>query len=72
MKGSAWFEVKPGTQHGEIILLEGYGLRTGGVTGDLKIIINVTIPKRITKEQRKLLESYKSKVDQKRVKPKKR
>jgi molecular chaperone DnaJ len=52
-------EVKPGTQPGEEIRLGGRGmppLQRRGRTGDLRVVVNVTIPRRLTAEQRDLLE----------------
>ena len=51
-------EVKAGTQPGEEIRLGGRGMPPlqRGRTGDLRVIVNVTIPRRLTREQRDLLE----------------
>jgi molecular chaperone DnaJ len=51
-------EVAPGTQPGEVITLRGHGMphlqRHGH--GDLRIVVNVQIPRRLTEEQRVLFE----------------
>jgi molecular chaperone DnaJ len=54
-------EIKPGTQPGTEIRLRGRGaphLRRQSVRGDLHVIANVTVPTRLTKRQRELLEQY--------------
>ena len=51
-------EVAPGTQPGEVITLRGRGMprlqRHGH--GDLRVVVNVQIPRRLSDEQRALLE----------------
>jgi molecular chaperone DnaJ len=52
-------EVPAGTQPGETITLRGQGmpvLRRPGRTGDLRIVVNVIVPRRLDREQRELLE----------------
>jgi len=52
--------IKPGTQHGEMLRLAGKGLpnlHTGEV-GDMAVIVQVQIPKKITEKQDKLLREY--------------
>ena len=53
-------EVKAGTQPGETITLGGRGMPPlrRGRTGDLRVVVNVTIPRRLTGEQRDLLERF--------------
>ncbi len=53
-------EVKPGTQPGEEIRLGGHGMPPlqRGRTGDLRVVINVTIPRRLTSQQRDMLETF--------------
>jgi molecular chaperone DnaJ len=50
--------VPAGTQPGETILLRGRGMPPlgRGRTGDLRVVVNVAIPRRLTAEQRDLLE----------------
>jgi molecular chaperone DnaJ len=50
--------VRPGTQPGETIELRGRGmplLRRLGRRGDLRVVVNVVIPRQLTDEQRQLL-----------------
>jgi len=72
LKGSAYFKVEPGVQHGDIITLKGYGLRFSDTPGNLLIKIHIAIPKRINKEERSILEQYKNATGTKKVKPKKK
>ena len=53
-------EVKAGTQPGETITLGGRGMPPvdRGRTGDLRVVVNVTIPRRLTAEQRDMLERF--------------
>jgi molecular chaperone DnaJ len=58
LDGDMPVEVPAGTQPGETILLRGRGMPPlgRGRTGDLRVVINVAIPRRLTTEQRELLE----------------
>jgi molecular chaperone DnaJ len=65
LKGAAFFKLDPGAEHGDTITLRGYGLRhldeAGNLQyGDMIIKLLMSVPKRITKEQREILESYKA------------
>ena len=53
-------DIKAGTQPGEEIRLGGRGMPPlqRGRTGDLRVVVNVTIPRRLTREQREMLESF--------------
>ena len=57
LDGPAEVEVKPGTQPGEILVVRGKGvpdLRRGR-PGDLRVVVNVVIPRKLSREQRDLL-----------------
>jgi molecular chaperone DnaJ len=58
LDGDVPVDVPAGTQPGEMILLRGRGMPPlgRGRTGDLRVVVNVAIPKRLTGEQRDLLE----------------
>ncbi len=58
LDGPVPLEVPAGTQPGETITLGGRGLPPlrRGRTGDLRVIVNVTIPRRLSRNQRELLE----------------
>jgi molecular chaperone DnaJ len=53
-------EIKAGTQPGEEIRLGGRGMPPlqRGRTGDLRVVVNVTIPRRLSREQRDMLERF--------------
>ncbi len=54
-------EIKPGIQPGTEIRLRGRGvphLRRQSARGDLHVIVNVTVPTKLSKRQRELLEMY--------------
>jgi molecular chaperone DnaJ len=58
LDGPVPVEVKAGTQPGETLRLGGRGMPPigRGRTGDLRVVVNVTVPRRLTREQRDLLE----------------
>ena len=58
LDGSVPLEVPAGTQPGETLVLRGRGLPplSRGRTGDLRVVINVAVPRRLTRDQRDLLE----------------
>ena len=60
LDGPVPVEVKPGTQPGETITLGGRGMPPvrRGRTGDLRVVVNVVIPRRLTAEQRGMLERF--------------
>ena len=72
LKGPASFKVEEGSKDGEIVVLRGYGLKKGDSYGDLMIKLLVSLPTRVTLEQRQLLEKYRETEVKKGVKPKKR
>jgi molecular chaperone DnaJ len=58
LDGDVDVEVPPGTQPGEVIRLRGQGmprLRREGRAGDLRVVVDVVIPRRLSREQRELL-----------------
>ena len=58
LEGPEDLHVRPGTQPGETYELRGRGmplLRRPGRRGDLRVIVNVVIPRQLTDEQRKLM-----------------
>ena len=59
LEGKERLEVPRGTQHGDILTIEGAGLphlRSPSVRGDLRVGIVLRVPKKVTPEQRELLE----------------
>jgi len=59
LDGPADVEVPAGTQPGEVLTLRGHGMPSlrGGRRGNLRVVVNVVIPRRLSREQRELLES---------------
>ena len=59
LDGEVELELPSGTQPGEIKTIRGAGmpaLQRRGRQGDLRVVVNVAIPRKLTKQQRKLLE----------------
>jgi molecular chaperone DnaJ len=58
LEGSATVELEPGTQPGEVITLRGAGMPSlrRGRHGDMRVVVNVLVPRRLTPEQRELME----------------
>jgi molecular chaperone DnaJ len=58
LEGLATVELPAGTQPGEVITLRGEGMPSlsRGRRGNLRVVVNVVIPRRLSHEQRELLE----------------
>jgi molecular chaperone DnaJ len=59
LDGEVDVEVDPGTQPGAVLTLHGKGmprLRRPGRHGDLKVVVNVVVPRKLSKEQRRLVQ----------------
>ena len=58
LEGTAPVEVPAGTQPGEIVTLRGQGMPSlqGARNGDLRVVMNVVVPRRLSDEQRELIE----------------
>ncbi len=58
LRGSADVELQPGTQPGEIVTLRGEGMPAlgRGRRGNMRVVVNVVIPRHLSAEQRGLLE----------------
>lgn len=61
INGKAKIKIEPGTQSGKMLRLKGKGLPIlqGYGTGDLFVHINVWTPKKVSKEEREILEKLK-------------
>jgi molecular chaperone DnaJ len=57
LTGATPIEVRAGTQPGEIVTVRGQGMPSlrGGGRGDLRVVVNVVIPRRLSEAQRELL-----------------
>jgi len=60
LDGDVSLEIPAGTQPGETIVMRGRGLPplSRGRTGDLRVVVNVAIPRRLSREQRAMLEDF--------------
>ena len=58
LDGTASVQVPPGTQPGDVLTLRGEGMPAlhRGRRGDLRVVVNVVVPRRLNEEQRELLE----------------
>jgi molecular chaperone DnaJ len=65
LDGDLELEIEPGTQPAEIRVLPGRGMPIlqGSGRGDHRILVNVALPRRLSPEQRKLLEDFAGTVD---------
>ncbi len=66
LDGDLELEFEPGTQPGEVHVLSGRGMPIlqGRGRGDHRILVNVTLPRRLSPEQRKLLEDFAATADE--------
>jgi molecular chaperone DnaJ len=61
LDGDIALKIPEGTAEGEILRIKGKGVPTGrGSRGDALIVIHVTMPKRLSKDARKAIESLKN------------
>jgi molecular chaperone DnaJ len=65
LDGDAELEFAEGTQPGEIRVLRGRGMPVlqGFGRGDQRVLVNVAVPRRLTDEQRRLLEQFARSAD---------
>jgi molecular chaperone DnaJ len=57
LDGEVEVEIEPGTQPGTILTVAGKGmprLRRPGRNGNLRVVVNVVVPRKLTKDQRRL------------------
>lgn len=60
LKGNVKLKIPPGTQHGTLFRLQGMGIKElrGNRKGDEYVNVEIEIPKKITQQQREILEKY--------------
>ena len=60
LEGDVELAFEPGTQPGEVRVLRGRGMPVlqGYGRGDHRVLVNVSVPRRLTDEQRRLLEQF--------------
>ena len=65
LDGEVPLEIPAGTQPGETITMAGRGLPPlgRGRTGDLRVVVNVVVPRRLSRKQRDLLEKFAESLD---------
>jgi molecular chaperone DnaJ len=65
LDGETELEFEPGTQPGEVHVLDRRGMPVlhGSGRGDHRILVNVVMPRRLDPEQRKLLEDFSASAD---------
>jgi molecular chaperone DnaJ len=58
LDGPSPIEIPPGTQPGEVLTVRGQGMPSlrRGRRGDLRVVVNVIVPRRLSAEQRELFE----------------
>lgn len=63
--GETELEFDPGTQPGEVVVLRGAGMPVlqGRGRGDHRLLVNVAVPRRLSDEQRGLLEQFERSAD---------
>jgi molecular chaperone DnaJ len=56
--GTAPVKIAPGTQPGEVVTVKGQGMPSlrGGRKGNLKVVVNVVVPRKLSAEQHELME----------------
>jgi molecular chaperone DnaJ len=60
LRGEREIDIPPGTQPGERIVLKGEGItkRNGRGNGDVILLVNISLPRKISRKQRELLEQF--------------
>jgi molecular chaperone DnaJ len=60
LEGETELTFDPGTQPGSVVVLRGRGLPVlqGFGRGSQRVLVNVTVPRRLNDEQRRLLEEF--------------
>jgi len=63
--GEVELEFEPGTQPGEVVVLRGAGMPVlqGRGRGDHRLLVNVAVPRRLSEEQKGLLEQFERSAD---------
>lgn len=66
LDGIAELEFEPGTQPGEVRVLRGKGMPVlqGFGRGDQRVLVSVSVPRRVSDEQRRLLEEFERASDE--------
>ena len=69
LDGPIELEVDAGTQPGDVRVLRGKGMPVlqGFGRGDQRVLVNVTVPRRLSDDQRKLLQEFEAASDETRI-----
>ena len=69
--GDVELEFGPGTQPGQVRVVRGAGMPVlqGRGRGDHRLLVNVTVPRRLTDEQRRLLGEFEQSADEETYRP---
>jgi molecular chaperone DnaJ len=69
--GDLELEFEPGTQPGQVRVIRGAGMPVlqGRGRGDHRLLVNVTVPRRLTDEQRRLLAEFERTADEETYRP---
>ena len=69
--GDLELEFEPGTQPGQVRVVRGAGMPVlqGRGRGDHRLLVNVTVPRRLTDEQRRLLADFERTADEETYRP---
>ena len=69
--GDLELEFQPGTQPGQVRVIRGAGMPVlqGRGRGDHRLLVNVTVPRRLTDEQRRLLGEFEQMTDEETYRP---
>jgi molecular chaperone DnaJ len=69
--GDVESEFEPGTQPGEVRVIRGAGMPVlqGRGRGDHRLLVNVTVPRRLTDAQRRLLADFEQTADEETYRP---
>lgn len=70
LDGDHEIDFDPGTQPGAVVILRGKGMPAlqGFGCGDLRVLVNVVVPRHLTEEQRRLLEEFETHTDERTYK----
>src|SRR5215216_2269459 len=71
LDGEVELEFQPGTQPGEIRVLRGHGMPVlqGFGRGDHRVLVNVAVPRKLTEEQRRLLDEFEQTAGEETYRP---
>ena len=60
LDGDVELEIEPGTQPGDMRILRGHGMPVlqGSGRGDHRVLVNVRVPRRLSEDQRRVLEDF--------------